>query len=71
MALERLVGPNLRAARLQRKLSQETLAQKAGLSVSYVSMLERGQRTPPLDTLESLAKALGVPPVELLQKRAR
>jgi len=71
MALERLVSQNLRAARLQKKLSQEVLAQKAGLSVSYVSMLERGQRTPPLDTLETLAKALGVPPLNLLQKRAR
>jgi transcriptional regulator with XRE-family HTH domain len=29
-------------------------------------MLERGQRTPPLDTLESLAKALGVTPASLI-----
>jgi hypothetical protein len=29
-------------------------------------MLERGQRTPPLDTLESLAKALAVSPTSLL-----
>jgi hypothetical protein len=29
-------------------------------------MLERGQRAPPLDTLESLAKALSVPPTSLL-----
>jgi transcriptional regulator with XRE-family HTH domain len=29
-------------------------------------MLERGQRTPPLDTLESLAKALGVGPASLI-----
>jgi transcriptional regulator with XRE-family HTH domain len=29
-------------------------------------MLERGQRTPPLDTLESLAKALSVSPTSLL-----
>jgi transcriptional regulator with XRE-family HTH domain len=57
---------NLKSERLRRKLSQETLAAKAGLSVSYISMLERGQRTPPLDTLESLAKALSVPPVSLL-----
>ena len=59
---------NLRTERLRRKLSQEALAGKAHLSVSYVSMLERGQRTPPLDTLEALAKALSVPPVSLLQR---
>ena len=57
---------NLKTERMRRKLSQEALAHKAGLSVSYISMLERGQRTPPLDTLETLAKALSVSPVSLL-----
>jgi transcriptional regulator with XRE-family HTH domain len=57
---------NLKSERLRRKLSQETLAGKAGLSVSYISMLERGQRTPPLDTLESLSRALGVSPASLI-----
>ncbi len=57
---------NLKNERLRRKLSQESLASKAGLSVSYISMLERGQRTPPLDTLEQLAKALAVSAVSLL-----
>ena len=59
---------NLKAERLRRKLSQEALAGKARLSVSYVSMLERGQRTPPLETLEVLAKALSVSPLSLLQR---
>jgi len=57
---------NLKAERTRRKLSQEALAHKAGLSVSYISMLERGQRTPPLETLEQLAKALSVNPLNLL-----
>ncbi len=57
---------NLKNERTRKRLSQESLAAKAGLSVSYISMLERGQRTPPLDTLESLAKALSVPPTSLL-----
>jgi transcriptional regulator with XRE-family HTH domain len=57
---------NLKAERTRRKLSQEALAHKAGLSVSYISMLERGQRTPPLETLEQLAKALAINPLNLL-----
>ncbi len=57
---------NLKSERLRRKLSQEALASRSALSVSYISMLERGQRTPPLDTLESLAKALAVTPTSLL-----
>lgn len=56
--------------RAQRKLSQGAVAQKAGVSVSYVSMIERGQRTPPLETLEALAKALSVGPLYLLQEHA-
>jgi len=72
MALSNIVAQNLRSLRLQRNLSQESLGRKTRLSVSYVSMLERGQRTPPLDTLEVLAKALGVSPLELLAaKRGR
>ncbi len=57
---------NLKTERLRRRLSQEALAGKARLSVSYISMLERGQRSPPLETLESLAKALAVSPTQLL-----
>jgi transcriptional regulator with XRE-family HTH domain len=57
---------NLKALRLKRKLSQDALAAKAGISTSYVSELERGNRSPPLDTIEKLAMALGVPPQRVL-----
>ena len=66
--LARIVTQNLRIVRAQRKLSQDAVARKAGVSISYISMLERGQRTPPLETLETLAKALGVSPLYLLQE---
>ncbi len=66
MSLTETVTSNLKRARLRHKLSQEMLANKAGLSVSYISMLERGRRSPPLETLEALAKALGIPPTKLL-----
>ena len=65
-----IVAENVRTVRTSQKLSQETVARKSGLSVSYVSMIERGERTPPLDTLESLAKALEVSPLYLLQEVA-
>ena len=57
---------NVRRLRAKKKLSQKTLADKIGISVSYVSMLERGQRSPPLDMLEKVAKAMGVTPISLL-----
>ena len=70
MALADNVGPNILAAREAKKLTQAALAKKAKVSVSYVSMLERGLRVPPLETLEALAKALGVPPLDLIQRPA-
>ena len=60
---------NVRRLRAKKKLSQKALADKVGISVSYVSMLERGQRSPPLETVEKMAKALGVPPASLLAGR--
>jgi len=63
--LTRFAG-NVRRLRAKKKLSQKALADKVGISVSYVSMLERGQRSPPLETVEKMAKALGVTPANLL-----
>ena len=68
VTLRKIVSKNLREVRTQQRLSQETIAKRSGISVSYVSMLERGMRTPPLETLESLAKALHVSPLYLLQE---
>ncbi|HSN15559.1 MAG TPA: helix-turn-helix transcriptional regulator [Anaeromyxobacteraceae bacterium] len=66
MALLIRFAENVHRLRLKNKLSQKALAKRVGISVSYVSMLERGHRSPPLETVEKLAKALGVPPPRLL-----
>lgn len=68
MALADIVSRNIQLVRRQQRLSQQVLAKKARISVSYVSMLERGTRVPPLDTLEVIAKALGVAPIYLCQE---
>jgi transcriptional regulator with XRE-family HTH domain len=65
-SLQTTFAENLKTNRLRRKLSQEALAAQAGISVSYVSMLERAQRSPPLDTLEALGRALNMRPAALL-----
>ncbi len=66
--LTRFAG-NVRRLRSKTKLSPKALADKVGISVSYVSMLERGQRSPPLETIEKMAKALGTTPAALLGGR--
>lgn len=55
------LGRALKLCRNQRNLKQHELASKAGLSVSYLSMLEQNKRDPSLSTVKGLAVALGVP----------
>jgi transcriptional regulator with XRE-family HTH domain len=64
--LTEIVAFKIKTLRLRKKLSLEALAKKAGISVSYVSMLEREQRSPPLETIEKIARALQVSPLMLL-----
>lgn len=58
-------GLRVRTLRLDAGLSQEQLAEHAGLHRTYVSSLERGQRNVGLDNILKLASALGVPPSSL------
>jgi transcriptional regulator with XRE-family HTH domain len=51
--------------RLARGLSQERLAELAGLHRTYISSLERGQRNVSLDNIHALADALAVRPADL------
>ena len=55
------IGHAIQLARSKRKLSQAQLAQRADISVSYLSLLERSKRDPPLSTLKRVASGLGMP----------
>jgi transcriptional regulator with XRE-family HTH domain len=54
------LGARLRARREGLGWSQAELAEKIDISANYVSVLERGLKLPTLDTLLTLARALGV-----------
>ena len=58
---------NLRRLRTTAGLSQEMLADRAGLHRTYVSSVERAQRNVSLENIFRLASALGVAPEELLK----
>ena len=58
----------LKNERIRREFSMNRLAEKAGLSQSMVSLLERGMRTPTLDTLLRIAAALEIDLPELISR---
>ena len=54
------IGKYLRKYRREKDLSQEALAEMAGLSGNYIGMLERGEKIPSLETFVELVNALDV-----------
>ncbi len=63
----RVFGDRIRALRQDRGLSQERLAEMAGVHRTYLSSLERGERNVSLDNIYAIAAALGVSPAELFE----
>jgi transcriptional regulator with XRE-family HTH domain len=71
MSLREIVGINLRRLRQERNLSQEELADRAGVNRNYVGMLEREEHSATVDMLEKLADVLQADPVEFFRRTAR
>lgn len=67
MDMRKLVGRQVRRARLAKGLTQEELSARTGLTQHYISVLENGRRNPTILTLYELAQALGVSHVDLVQ----
>ncbi|MGN6259921.1 MAG: helix-turn-helix domain-containing protein [Ralstonia sp.] len=63
-----LFAANVRRRRLELGLSQEELAEKAGVHRTYVGMLERAEKNVTIYNIERIAIALKVEPSTLLQK---
>lgn len=56
----RSIGENIRKYRKTKKMTQETLAERAGLSVNYIGSIERGEKLPSLETFIVILNQLGV-----------
>jgi transcriptional regulator with XRE-family HTH domain len=68
---EKAFGQVLRQIRETRSLSQEQLGFDSGYHRTYISLLERGLKSPSLGTIMSLAAALGATATEMMRRVER
>jgi transcriptional regulator with XRE-family HTH domain len=55
------LGKAIKLCRVQKNMKQSELSHLANISVSYLSLLERGKRDPNFSTIQDIASALKIP----------
>jgi transcriptional regulator with XRE-family HTH domain len=61
-------GIGVRELRKRRKLTQSEVASRVGITATYLSQIETGQRNPTLAVVVGLARALGLKPSQLVAR---
>jgi transcriptional regulator with XRE-family HTH domain len=69
MYLERLVIDNIKRIRKEKGISQEKLAETCNTATSYIGLMEIYKNVPKLSTIERIANALDVDPLELFKDK--
>ncbi|QHP74045.1 XRE family transcriptional regulator [Bradyrhizobium sp. LCT2] len=70
MDLKEIMAINLRRIRHVKKMTQEELADRAGLSVRYIGAIERADVSASVTVLGRIAEALGVEATDLIKRTA-
>ena len=65
------IGEVIRTYRVRKGLSQEVLSGLAGLDRTHYSKIERGLRSPTIDTFFRIVQALDMPPHQLMKALER
>ena len=60
-----IIGDNLKQARMNKKLTQEQLAERLGTSCKFISMIERGCSGLSLSNIARICEILGIEPNSL------
>lgn len=63
-----MLGEEIRKARMKAGLTQEELAFRAGISRQYVSLLELDQKSPTVDLLIRVCKAMGASAGQIIRR---
>jgi len=69
MNIEKAVGMELSACRRKKRISQERLGFDAGVHRTYVSLIERGVKSPTVGVLFRLCQALDVAPIRPVEPK--
>jgi transcriptional regulator with XRE-family HTH domain len=69
LSLRRQFGIRLKTIRLERELTQEQFAELVGISVDFLSLIERGVNAPSFEVLEQIASGVRLPLRELFDFR--
>ena len=64
-------GQRLREIRLSRRMSQEKFSETIGVSVDFLSLIERGRNAPSFETLDKMARRLKVSVADLFNFDSR
>ena len=60
MNVNEIFGRKVAAIRKEKHLTQEELADRCGVHRTYIGAVERGEKSPTLNTVEKIAEGLGV-----------
>lgn len=66
--VNKIFGKRIEVLRKKQNLSQEELAFKCELHRTYIGAIERGEKSPTLNTIEKIANGLNIEIVELFKK---
>jgi transcriptional regulator with XRE-family HTH domain len=64
--IRKQLGKNLKSARVKAKMTQQEVADKAGMHVNYYARIERGEVNPSQEKLYGIVKALKVKSSKIL-----
>jgi len=68
MKLKKIFSNNVRKYRIKQNMSQEELAEKAGLHRTYIGSVERGERNITINVMEKICIALGMSIIDLFKE---
>ena len=61
MTTNEAIGPTLKELRIERRMKQYELAEKAQIAIGYLSQIESGKKIPGLDVVDRICYALNIP----------